>query len=59
MVIQQIREHQCFSSECVHQSALTVVDGVMAGGVRISLGYLTTYEDCDRVVEFFKEEYLK
>ena len=59
MVIQQIREHQCFSSECVHQSALTVVNGVMAGGVRISLGYLTTYEDCDRVVEFFKEEYLK
>ena len=57
-VIQQIREHQCFSGECSHQSALTVVNGVMAGGVRISLGYMTTFEDCDRVVEFFRSEYL-
>lgn len=53
-IAEQIRNHKCFSGTCIHQSALTVVNGVMAGAVRISLGFMTTYEDCDRVVAFFK-----
>ena len=55
----QIREHQCFSSPCIHQSALTIINNVMAGAVRISLGYMTTFEDCDRVVQFIQSEYMK
>ena len=35
-VAKQIRHHNCLSGSCVHQSALTVVNGVMAGAVRIS-----------------------
>ncbi|KAK8831718.1 hypothetical protein WA577_005033, partial [Blastocystis sp. JDR] len=53
-IAEQIRNHKCFSSTCVHQTALTVVNGVMAGAVRISLGFMTTFEDCDRVVDFFR-----
>lgn len=41
----------------MHQTALTVVNGVMAGAVRISLGFMTTFEDCDRVVDFFRSRY--
>ena len=58
-VAQQIREHQCLSGPCTHQSALTVVNNVMAGGVRISLGYMTTLMDCDRVIDFFTKTYVK
>lgn len=56
-IAEQIRNHKCFSSTCVHQTALTVVNGVMAGAVRISLGFMTTFEDCDRVVDFFRSRY--
>lgn len=41
----------------MHQTALTVVNGVMAGAVRISLGFMTTFEDCDRVADFFRSRY--
>lgn len=44
---------------CTHQSALTEVNGVMAGAVRISLGYMTTYNDCDRVIDFIIKEYVQ
>lgn len=58
-VAEQIKEHQCFTSPCIHQSALTVINGVMAGAVRLSLGYMTTYQDCDRVVEFIQSTYVQ
>ena len=37
----------------------TVINGVMAGAVRLSLGYMTTYQDCDRVVEFIQSTYVQ
>ena len=46
-VAQQIRNHKCHMGSCTHQSALTEVHGIMAGAVRISLGYMTTYKDYD------------
>ena len=58
-VAQQITEHQWFTSPCIHQSALTIINGVMAGAVRLSLGYMTTYQDCDRVVEFIQSTYVQ
>lgn len=57
-IAEQIRNHKCVAGECRHQSALTILNGVMVGAVRISLGYLTTYEDCDRVIDFFRSNYV-
>ena len=57
-MIDQIQEYSCKDSKnCQHQDAITVIHGVLAGGIRLSLGYLTTLEDCDAVIHFFKSNY--
>ncbi|KAK8809905.1 hypothetical protein WA158_000848 [Blastocystis sp. Blastoise] len=57
-VIRQIESHSCTSSyQCPHQEAITVINGTLAGGIRLSLGYLSTIEDVNAVIHFFKQYY--